>query len=96
MEHLGILTVHPWLALVVAGCLATLWWWSRSKVAAVAAGLWVGYAGYEYLMLTRVLCTGECNIRVDLLLIYPLLLLVFVVAVITSIQARLAKRRRAA
>ena len=36
--------------------------------------LWALYAVYEYLMYTRVLCTGECNIRVDLMLIYPGLL----------------------
>jgi hypothetical protein len=35
---------------------------------------WCVYAVYEYLMYRRVLCSGECNIRVDLLLIYPVLL----------------------
>jgi hypothetical protein len=93
MELLGILIVYPWLALVPAGCLAVLWWWGRSAVAAVAAILWAGYAGYEYLMLTRVLCTGECNIRVDLLLIYPLLVLLLLGAVATSLWARIIKQR---
>jgi hypothetical protein len=92
VELLAIFIVYPWLALVLAGCLAVLWWWSRSKMAAVAAVFWAGYAGYEYLMLTRVLCSGECNIRVDLLLIYPLLLLVIFVSVITGIRARIAQR----
>ena len=31
------------------------------------------YCVYEYLMYARVLCSGECNIRVDLLLAYPAL-----------------------
>ena len=93
MELLAILIAYPWLALIPAVLLTVLWWWSGSKVAAVAAVSWAGYGAYEYLMLTRVLCSGECNIRVDLLLIYPFLLLVFVVAVITSIQKR-AKRSR--
>ncbi len=35
---------------------------------------WLVYAGYEALVQARILCSGECNIRVDLLLIYPLLL----------------------
>jgi hypothetical protein len=95
MEPLGILTVHPWLALVVAGCLAILWWWSPSKLAVVAAVSWVGYAGYEYLMIARVLCSGECNIRVDLLLIYPLLIMIFIAAVFTSARARIVNRRTA-
>jgi hypothetical protein len=95
MKTLGILVAYPWLAWVVAGCFAFLWWWSDSRVAAAAAVVWTGYGSYEYLMLTRVLCTGECNIRVDLLLIYPLLLLVSLIAVLSSIRARGAKRRKA-
>ena len=93
MELLGIFIVSPWLALVPAICLAVLFWWGRSKVAAAAAILWAGYAGYEYLMLMRVLCTGECNIRVDLLLIYPLLVLLLLGAVAASVRARIVKRR---
>jgi hypothetical protein len=34
---------------------------------------WIAYGVYEYLMQIRVLCSGECDIRVDLLLIYPVL-----------------------
>lgn len=41
---------------------------------AVVVMAWAAYAVYEYLMYRRVLCSSECNIRVDLLLIYPLLL----------------------
>ena len=89
MDLLAIFIAFPWLALIPGGFLAVLWWWRGSKVAAIAAVFWAGYAGYEYLMLTRVLCSGECNIRVDLLLIYPFLLLVFLAAVITSFRARL-------
>lgn len=37
----------------------------------MATILWGVYTLYEYLMHTRVLCSGECNIRVDLLVIYP-------------------------
>jgi len=36
---------------------------------------WLLYAAYETGMHQRWLCSGECNIRVDLLLIAPLLLL---------------------
>lgn len=35
----------------------------------LALGLmWLLYGGYELLIAHRVLCSGECNIRVDLLL----------------------------
>lgn len=85
---MGILIAYPWIALVIAACLAGLWWWRRRKVSAVSALLWAAYAGYEYLMLTRVLCTGECNIRVDLLLAYPLLLIFTIVAIVQSLRPR--------
>lgn len=95
MELMGILVTYPWLALIIAASLSLLSRWSRSKIAAAAAIVWAGYAGYEYLMLTRVLCTGECNIRIDLLVVYPLLLVVLGVAVIHSGWARAAQRRAA-
>ncbi len=41
---------------------------------------WVGYIAYESIYIPRN-CTGECNIRVDLLLIYPYLALVTICAI---------------
>jgi hypothetical protein len=35
----------------------------------------------------RLLCSGECNIRVDLLLLYPVLWIVSLVAVIVAVRA---------
>jgi len=42
-------------------------------------------------MYFRILCSGECNIRIDLLLIYPALLTLTVVA---AIKGFLAIKRR--
>jgi hypothetical protein len=39
----------------------------------VAAILWLLYAVYEYLVATGVLCDANCNIRVDLVLFFPIL-----------------------
>src|ERR1051325_7612409 len=39
----------------------------------VAAILWLLYAVYEYLVTTGVLCDANCNIRVDLVLFFPIL-----------------------
>jgi hypothetical protein len=47
---------------------------TRTRLALVTGVLWILYGFYEYLMQIRVLCSGECNIRVDLLLIYPILI----------------------
>jgi hypothetical protein len=93
---LGILAVlsiaQPTLALIPAGLLATLYWISRRKVILVAAGSWFCYLPYEWGMKLRILCSGECNIRVDLLLIYPLLLLFSLVAIFTFLRDRLATK----
>ncbi len=64
----------------------------RRYSALAAALLWWTYAVYESLMYLRILCTGECNIRVDLLLIYPLLLLASLVSVILMILQRRTHR----
>ena len=39
----------------------------------VAAVLWLLYAVYEYHVATGVLCDANCNIRVDLVLFFPIL-----------------------
>jgi hypothetical protein len=76
LTYMGnVLIPNPWLALVPAvalGLAATL---AGIRSLFVVAALWTAYAGYEYLMKLRVLCSGECDIRIDLLAIYPALIL---------------------
>ena len=60
---------------------------SRKIIFSVAGGLWLLYGVYESLMYARILCSGECNIRVDLLLIYPILLIVSVAAGVRAVKA---------
>ena len=62
------------VAIVLGGVFAALWFTTRVPGALVAGIAWLLYAPYEFLMYARVLCSGECNIRVDLLLLWPLLL----------------------
>lgn len=61
-------------ALLMALAMGVAWRRSGKAGFLALALLWAIYAGYETLMYKRVLCSGECNIRVDLLLIYPALL----------------------
>ena len=85
---LAVMIEYPWLALGMAGCFAGLWWrWGQGS-AGVAAGLWAAYCVYEWLMKARVLCSGECNIRVDLLVVYPVLLVVSGWALVRSFMGR--------
>ena len=58
------------LALAIPLAFSCAWYVHRERRLAVWALAWLAYALYEYLMVARVLCTGECNIRIDLLLIF--------------------------
>jgi len=86
MELLGLFIMYPLAALPVAGVFAVLGLRSRKALPGVVAALWAAYGVYEYLMHARVLCSGECNIRVDLLLIYPLLLLLTIAGLVSSVR----------
>lgn len=76
----------PFAAFVPGAAFAGLFWFRRRRTVLLAAALWIGYGVYETGMYQRWWCTGECNIRVDLLLIYPLLLAVSAVALWLSVR----------
>jgi hypothetical protein len=92
---LGIFVAQPWLALIPAAAFLLLYRRSGRRLVAATAVVWLLYAGYEYGMRRRRLCSGECNIRVDLLLLYPALIVISVTAVVVAILA-LSRRRHAA
>ncbi len=66
--------IFPLGALLIGVLYLRLFFKSRSWSCFIAGILWSLYSLYESLMYLRILCSGECNIRIDLLLIYPLLL----------------------
>ncbi len=77
---LGVFIGWPFLALAPAALFAALYFRCRRPIVLVATLAWLAYFPYEQAMKLRILCSGECNIRVDLLLLYPLLMLVSVLA----------------
>jgi hypothetical protein len=77
----------PWLALIPAVLFLAAYAASRRSVVLATAVLWVLYTLYELGMKHRLLCGGECNIRVDLLLIYPVLAVLSLVAAIVALRA---------
>ncbi len=87
-DLLGIFIQRPWLALVPIAAFGVLYARSRASSALAAALAWLGYLPYEYAMKLRWLCSGECNIRVDLLVLYPLLLLVSLIALRRGLRGR--------
>jgi hypothetical protein len=88
MSVLAVFIAYPWVALIVAAGFGVVWFRRRRRSIALAAMLWAGYAAYEYLMYARILCTRECNIRVDLLLLFPVLMLVSIWAAVAALQKR--------
>lgn len=80
---------YPFLAAVIGAIFIASGRWARRRGAVVVGVTWLLYAAYETGMRQRWLCSGECNIRVDLLLIYPLLLIASAAAVYG-----VARRRR--
>ena len=83
----SVFIAQPVLALVPAIVFATLYRASSRRVVGAAAALWILYAFYEYGMHRRWLCTGECNIRVDLLLLCPVLWIISLVAATVGLNA---------
>lgn len=90
---LGIFIGWPFLALVPAAIFAVLYLGCRRPLVLAAALAWLAYFPYEQAMKLRILCSGECNIRVDLLLFYPLLALVSAAATAAYFKAKRRARR---
>lgn len=85
---LAIFVEWPVLALLPAAVFAAFWRGSGRRLAGWTAVAWLLYAAYEYGMRRRWLCSGECNIRVDLLLVYPVLLVLSAAALVTVMRGR--------
>lgn len=89
MDHLyramAVLIDKPLLAAVPGGVFLALYAVSRKFLVLAAAGAWLVYLPYEYAMKLRILCSGECNIRIDLLLLYPALFVVSLVGLIVCV-----------
>ncbi len=90
---LAIFVGYPWLVLVPAAFFFVLHRFSRRKLVASAGWVWLLYGAYEYGMHARILCSGECNIRVDLLLLYPILLIVTITAATVGILGVIRQNR---
>lgn len=88
MNALGLFIFQPLLALVPAVFFAVLYFKRRRRSVVLAALAWFAYFPYELAMKMRLLCTGECNIRIDLLLIYPVLAILSVIAIVIHVKTK--------
>ena len=89
---MGILIEYPGLAAGIGVVLLGLGLGARRRFAVGAGLIWLLYGLYEWGMQRRWLCSGECNIRLDLFIIYPLLLIALGAAAIGLLRAPRSKR----
>ena len=94
LAAMAIFVEYPVLAAVIGACLLVLGRRARRRTAVGVGTAWLLYAAYETGMRLRWLCSGECNIRIDLLVIYPVLLLGLVAAVVSLLRVRTEARPR--
>ena len=92
---MAIFIQYPVLAAIIGLLLLGLGRWIGRRLVTAVGVIWLLYAAYETGMQQRWLCSGECNIRVDLLLIYPLLLVASVAAGASMLRAGGARRPKA-
>jgi hypothetical protein len=90
---MAVFIEKPLLAALPLAVFLVLYAVSQKVIILAAAAAWLAYLPYEYGMKLRILCTGECNIRIDLLVLYPALVLISAVAVLAFLRS-LARQRR--
>jgi hypothetical protein len=83
---MAIFIEYPMLALVIGVVLLALGRRAHRRVAVGTGIAWLLYGIYEFGMRQRWLCSGECNIRIDLLVIYPLLAVGLLAAMISLLR----------
>ena len=66
---------HPLLAAAIGVLLLGLGGLMHRRLTMGAGIMWLVYSLYEFAIKKRWLCRGDCDIRADLLFIYPVLLL---------------------
>jgi hypothetical protein len=69
------------ICLTAAALFGIAWYYTRSWLTLTAAGLWAAFPPYNYSVLAR--CSGDCNIRIDLLVVAPIMLGASVLALMT-------------
>ncbi len=87
MLVLGFLRQWPLAAFLPAALFFALALRTGRALVWGAAFIWAIYAVYEFLMNRGVLCPDECS-RVDLLVIDPFLVVLSVVALLSSLRGR--------
>lgn len=91
---MAVLIEYPVLAAGIGIVLLGLGRRTARRLAVGAGVLWLLYALYEFGVKQRWLCSGECNIRIDLLAIYPVLLVALLAGTVSLVGAFVRPRPR--
>lgn len=86
-----IFTQFPYLAIPIGVLYFWIYQKAKLKIALLTGWCWCFYAVYEALMHFRILCSGECNIRVDLLVLYPVMIFLSFITMLFYIKSRAPK-----
>jgi hypothetical protein len=78
-----IFIAYPLLAAAIGVLLLGLGRMMHRGLAMVAGVLWLLYSLWEFAIKQRWLCRGDCDIRADLIFIYPVLFIASVAAVVS-------------
>jgi hypothetical protein len=82
----------PLLAFLPALALLLVGWRLQRRIVLGAGAAWLLYGLYELGMRARILCSGECNIRIDLFVLHPLLLAMTLVGVVSAVRGGIETR----
>ena len=82
---MAVFIEHPLLAAVIGILLVTLGRVLHRGLATAAGVMWIMYSLWEFAIKQRWLCRGDCDIRADLIFIYPLLILGSVAALVALV-----------
>ena len=89
---ISIFVDDPLLAFVPALLFAVIGKLTRSRLVWCSGGLWGAYALYELSIQHRLLCSGDCDIRVDLIFIAPILAVSSLAAILAPVAAAMRRR----
>lgn len=89
---MGIFAGYPWLILIPVALFFYIGIAARARFATPTAIIWLIYGIYEWLMYARILCSGDCDARIELAFIYPVLLLLSLMALIVYGRRALFRR----
>jgi hypothetical protein len=92
-EMAALFIPRPWLALIPALVFAGLYLISGRRFVRGVGAAWAAYAAMEFGNYMRWTCSGDCNIRIDLLLIYPVLILLSITAIVVAVASVILRTR---